>query len=475
MSHETDVLAEKSLKKFSAMKVPHTCVIIFAILILCAVLTYILPAGEYNFITNEAGRKVVDPTSYHQVESSPVSLYQIMDAIPKGLVKMASLIVFVFIAGGTFSIINDTKTLMIGINKIVQKLRGKERIMIFAVMTIFSILGALMGFAAEAVIFVPLGVALARSVGYDAMVGVSIVLLGAYVGFSAGAFNPYTTGVAQGIVGLPLFSGLGLRLALHAVSLVIAVWYVIRYAEKVKKDLSNSYVYDVEQDAKESEGTFSLTDENFSVRHYLILLTMLVGFGIIIYGSIALKWSTTAMAPIFFGMGIISGIIGGLSGGQISEAWLNGAKSMVFANLLIGMGRGVLVVMEEGMILHTLVHGLATVLQSLPSSMIAVGMFVSNIFINFFVPSGSGQATLVMPIMSPLAEITGVSQQTAILAYQTADGFTNIIVPTQAVTTSCIGSANVNFVQWLRFTFPLTLMLWGVSIVFVVIADVLRY
>ena len=456
------------------IKVPHTCVIIFFIIILAAILTYIIPAGTYSYTESPSGTAVVDPESFTYVKDSPVSVYQLFNAIPTGLVDMASLIFFVFIAGGTFSIINETKTLHIAINKAAIRLNGKEKLMIVMIMTIFSLFGGLMGFSTECILFIPLGIALARKVGYDSIVGTAVILMGAYVGFVCGTFNPYTTAVAQGIVGLPVFSGLGLRVVFHIVTLCAACMYTIHYAEKVRRDPSKSYTYSSEGDSSHDT---ALPDkaEDFRIRNILVLLTMVTCFGIIIYGALQLSWSTKEMAPILFAMGIISGILGGLKANQIAEAWLAGAKNMIFAGLVIGMGRGVLVIMQDGLIMDTLVYWMAGALRLLPSSLTAVGMLICNIIINFFVPSGSGQATLVMPIMGPLAQICGISLQTAVLAFQCGDGFTNAVVPTSSVTAGCIGVARIGFIQWLRFSLPLVAIEWGLSIVFLIIAGMIGY
>ena len=462
-------------RDFSKIKVPHTFVIIFFIIVFCAILTYLVPAGKYEYI-QEGSKKVIDPLSFHYVESKPIGVYDFLNAIPVGMVKMASLIFFVFIAGGTFAIINETKTLEIAINKMARALDGKEKIMIFAIMLVFSILGSVMGFAAECVLFIPIGVALARKVGYDSIVGTGMILMGAYVGFVTGAFNPYTTAVAQSIVGIPVFSGMGLRLVMHAVVLVVAGLYTIRYAERVRKDPSKSYVYELEQQLQNESTDLKFTAETeFSPKHLAVLATMLVGFGIVIYGGISKGWGTTQMAPIFFGMGILAGILGRMDSNKIAKAWLHGAQSMTFAALVIGMGRGVLVVLEGSSINDTIINGMAVMLRSLPPSFVAIGMLLCHIVINFFIPSGSGQATVTMPIMGPLAQLTGVSQQTAVLAFQFGDGFTNAVIPTSSVTNSCIGVAKISFVQWLRFSFPLVCLEWLIGAIFIVIAGFIGY
>lgn len=460
--------------KNKRINVPHTCVIIFVIMVVCSILTYIVPSGAYTYVENSAGKMIIDPNSYAAVDASPTTFYELFNAIPTGLVDMASLIFFVFIAGGTFSIINETGTLQLAIDKVAYRLHNKEKMMVFLIMAVFSVLGGLMGFSTECIIFIPMGIALARKVGYDDIVGTAMILMGSYVGFACGSFNPYTTAVAQGIVGLPAFSGLAFRIVFHIVTLFVVYFYTIRYAERIKKDPSKSFVSNSRREEEKQNYELEVP-EKFSVFNILVLITMFLGFSMIIYGAVKLSWGTDKMTPVLFAMGIISGIVGKLNPNKIAVSWLNGAKSMIFAGLVIGMGRGVLVIMKNGMIMDTLVHGMASILQKLPGSFTAVGMLICNIIINFFVPSGSGQATLVMPIMGPLAQICGISLQTAVLAFQCGDGFTNAVIPTSSVTTGCIGVANISFVEWVRFSFPIVAIEWGLSIIAILIAGVVGF
>lgn len=467
----------KGLFGFLSMEMPHTYLLIFTILIICALLTYVVPAGQFETAANETGRQVLVPGTFHYVEQNPVTLYQFFNAIPTGLVSMASLIFFVMIAGGSFAIINETKTIDIVINKLIKALEGKEHLIIFVIMFLFSLLGGLIGFDAECVIFVPICITLARRMGYDSITGIAMVMCGAFVGSSVGTFNPYATAVAQGIVGLPIFSGAWYRMIMHVVILGAVVAYTIWYSEGVRKDPKKSYCYELEKAHAESGAADKLdytTTTELGVRNLLVLVTMVAGFAIIIYGALNLNWFASDMSPIFLAMGIIAGIVGGMSGNHICRTWIDGAKSMMFACLVIGMGRGILVVMEQGLIFHTILNAMAGVLSILPTSLIAVGMFFVNVIINFFVPSGSGLAALVMPLMGPLAQMTGVTMQTAVIAFQCAAGFSDCIIPTSSTTNACIGAGNVNFVQWFRFAIKLALIEWGLSIVFIVIANMIH-
>lgn len=468
---------KKALPKFLTMEMPHTYLLIFAILTLSAILTYIIPAGQFETVVNESGRSILVSGTFHYVESSPVSLYQFLSAIPNGLSAMSSLIFFVMIAGGAFAIINSTQTIDVLINKILKYLRGKERWVIFVIMFLFSLLGGLIGFDAECVIFVPICITLARRMGYDSITGVAMVMSGAFVGSSVGTFNPYATAVAQGIAGLPIFSGAWYRMIMHVVILTAAALYTIHYAERVKKDPSRSYCHALEVSLDESGDNgqeVTAVGDKFSTRNILVLLTMLVGFGIIIYGALELDWFASQMAPVFLGMGIVAGIAGGMSGNQICKTMIEGCKSMMFACLVIGMGRGILLVMEQGMIFHTILNAMANLLSILPTSLIAVGMFFINVIINFFVPSGSGLAALVMPLMAPLAQMTGITAQTSVIAFQCAAGFSDCVIPTSSTTNACIGAGNINFIQWFKFAIRLAFIEWGLSIVFIVIANMIQ-
>ena len=461
-------------KEKRGIEIPHTYFIIFTILILCAVLTYILPAGQYDRVENDAGRMVVVADSFHNVESNPISLMDFLKAVPLGLEAQAALIFFVFVCGGTFGVFDETNALNVGINKIANKLNGKETFMIVAITTIFSILGATMAFDPQVILFIPLGVALARRCGYDAITGIAMVLGGVYVGFSCGALNPYTTAVAQGIAGIPLFSGLEFRIVWQIFALIVTCAYIIRYAKKVKENPKFSYCYDLEVKEKaEQEKAEQNIITTLTTRQILVIITLFVGLGTVVYGSLKLEWGTSDMAAAFFGMGIVAGIIGGLGGNRICHAWIKGAKTMVFGALAIGLGRAILLVLENGMIMDTIVSGLSSVLQMLPSSLISLGMLVANVVINFFVPSGSGQATLVMPFMAAIASITGVSMQTAIVAFQGGEGFSNAVIPTSSTTNACLGAGNVGFEKWIRFAMPMFLLQLAVCAVFTVIASVM--
>lgn len=458
------------------IKVPHTYVIIFTILLVGALMTYLLPAGEYTMVEGPGGRKIVDPDSYHFVESSRAGLRDILNAVPAGMNRTSTLIFFVFIMGGSFQIIAGTGAIDAAISRLAHSLEGKEKFIIPIFATVFSIFGGLIGMTTECLVFLPIGIRLCRRVGYDALVGTSMIILGAYVGFVAGTFNPFNVGVAQGIAELPLYSGLGLRVVLHIVVLVATCLYIMRYAEKIRENPEKSMIWDIEEEARHSgNGELDHQFMPLSVRHYFVLALMGLCFSYVIYGVTKFEWGIGEIIPVFLGLGIFSGFIGGLGPSRIATEFIKGAKTMVFGALVIGVARGILVILEQGRILDTIVFYLSHMLNGLPPQLTAVGMYVVHILINFVIPSGSAQASVTMPVMAPLADIVGLSRQTSVLAFQLGDGFTNGINPTSSTVNASIAVSGMSIVQWIRFSAPIIAIQLLIGLVFLLVAVAIGY
>lgn len=463
---------EKQKKKFV---MPHTYVILFAVVIIMAICTYLIPAGQYNRVEDpHTNRMVVDPDSYTLVESNPTKPFDLFKAVPQGMDAACSIIFFIFIVGGSFNIIMATGAVERGIGKVAIASRGKEKLLIPLVVFIFSLGGATFGMSEECIAFIPIGVALARAVGYDAMVGCAIVSLGAAVGFNSAWMNPFTVGVAQGIAELPTFSGIGLRLVIWVVMVVITSLYIMRYANKVKKNPELSIVADVE--LKEKDQKIDLDNLGImSGRDKLILLAFVGGMGILVYGVFKYGWYFTEICALFIIMGLVCALIAGHGPSRIAADFVEGARGIIFGALVVGIARAILVVMENGLIIDTIVHGLANLISFLPKSISAIGMMVVQVVINFFIPSGSGQAAATMPIMTPLADILGLSRQTAVLAFQFGDGFTNSIIPTSASLMANLSVAKISYDKWVKFVAPL-IGIWVVcGIAFMIIATAINY
>lgn len=456
-------------------RVPHTYVILFTVIIIMAILTYIIPAGEYDRMQDPStGRTVVDPDSFHGVEQNPATPFDLVQAVPKGMNAAAGIIFFIFIIGGAFQIIAATGAIEAGISRVAVKLEGKDILMIPIFTVVFSIFGGTIGMAEETIVFVPIGIALARALGYDALVGTAMVTLGAASGFTSGFMNPFTVGVAQGISELPLFSGIGFRFVILGVMLILVNIYLLRYAKKVKNDPEKSIVRELE--IEESDHKIDLSNlPELTSRHIGILLLFAAGLGVIIYGVFELGWYITEIATVFLAMGIVGGFVGNLGPSKVAQEFVVGARGIVFGALVVGIARGILVVMTDGFIIDSIIHGLATGINALPTAIAVLGMYIVQVVINFFIPSGSGQAAATMPIMAPLADVLNINRQVAVTAFQFGDGITNSIIPTSAALMGVLSVAKIPYEKWFKFVYPVMLIWLSMGAVFLLIAHFIDY
>lgn len=437
-----ETLNEKKKRKLAF---PETALLLLIIIAVAAGLTYIMPAGQFERVVDEAtGRELVKAGTYQVMESNPTSLVGLFSSVFRGIVKASEIIGLVFVVGGAFGIVSRTGAIAAGLGSLVKRLAGRESVMVAIVMTAFAVCGATFGMAEEALPFVVILVTVALKMGYDPIVGVSMVVIGLYCGYSAGPLNPFNTGIAQGIAELPMFSGIGLRIVLMLGALVIAVVITVLHGKKYKRlGIDNSKL--LEEFNAEEERPITKTD-------IAILLILAVTIGVLIFGVITYGWYFEEITALFFGMGLLVGLIyrkGNLN--QISRDFIEGACEMTTAALFVGLSRAILVIMEDGMIMDTLVYYLSLPLSHLSSVLAAWGMYISQGFINFFIPSSTGQAVVVMPILSPLSDLIGVTRQTAVLAYQCGDGFWNMITPTHSVLMASLGLARVPFGKWFKF------------------------
>lgn len=454
MSAETPTIARKK------NRVPHTYVILFAIVLMAAIGTYLIPPGVYNRAKDErTGRTLVDPASYHRVERTPISPFNLLRAVPRGMSAGSEIIFCIFICGGVFMVLRETGAIDAGVSKVILAVEGREILMIPITMLIFAIMGATLGIAEEVIVFIPIGVALARAVGYDDIVAVAMLSTGAAIGFSSGVMNTFTVGVAQSIAELPLFSGIKFRLAGWILLYASAVTYTLRYAIRVKKDPTKSYLYGVERET--AQNVQDLSEIKFTATHSLVLLIILVCFVYLAYGVLYKGFYITELAAVFLGMGIVGGLVGKVTPSNIARAFVRGCADITFGALVVGIARSILVVMQEGQIIDSIIHWLANLVSALPGGLAATGMFWVQSIINFFIPSGSGQAATTMPIMTPLADMIGITRQSAVMAFHYGDGFSNSIIPTSAALMGVLAMAKVPYEKWVKFIWPL-MVIWTV-------------
>lgn len=439
--------SQKSLKRFSF---PHTYVIIMAIVLLATLLTYIIPAGQYERIKDEAvGKTIVVADQFKYIENTPVSFLDVPNKIVASFNKSSSIIFIILIVGGAFQVIIATGVFQVFTSRLVKKFAGNENIVIPAFTTIFALACTTMG-VNTFIGFAPIAIILARSMGFDAIVGVSMVMLGGAIGFSTGTLNPFSTGVAQTIAELPMFSGIGFRFMSLAIFLIITNIYIIRYARKVRSNPESSIVYELEKSESSESGELE-EQPDIELKHYLVLAVVVACFSLIMYGGTNWGWKTNNNSAIFIWMAIIGGFAGGMGPSKISAEFVKGARKLVFGAMIIGIARSTSIILTDGNILDTVVKSLASGLMNVPGALRPIGMFISQIIVNCFIVSGSGQAAVTMPIMIPVADIVGVTRQTAVLAFNFGDGFSNYVLPTSSALMGMLAISNIPYDKWMKY------------------------
>lgn len=467
MKNQTDPSSKRKDKKALTI---NAFVLLFFVIVISAILTYIVPAGEYERV-DEGGRTVVIADSFHFTNSSPVGFFDIFTSVHKGMIDGAGIIFFILIIGGAFGILKATGALDALIVTITKKLSNKELMLIPILMLFFAIGGTLMGMAEETIVYIAIITPLAISLKLDAMVGFAIVSLGANIGFMSAVMNPFNIGVAQSIAELPTFSGMGLRLVLFVTLYVAGVIYVYRYAKKIQANPHLRFLGDHQEDSQIKVDT----NVTLTTRHKIILTVFLLNFVVLIFGVMKYGWYITEIAGLFLLFGIIIGIIGKLHANAIADSFIDGAKELIGGALIIGFAQAILVVVQDGKLIDSILFYASNLLSQLSPILNAVGMFFLQLFLNFLVPSGSGQAALTMPIMAPLADLVGVTRQTAVLAFQLGDGISNSIFPTSGVLLAGLAVAGIPFTKWLKWILPFIIIEISIGVMFLIIAQVIQY
>lgn len=501
-------------------KIPHTYTIIASIILLCAVLSWIIPAGEYSRHTvdvNGTTRTVIVDNSYHAVEAAPQT-WQVFSSLLQGFEKQAGIIAFLLIIGGAFQIMNNSRAIDVGIFSFLRFTQGMERhrmmkrigvnnIVISMVIILFSLFGAVFGMSEETLAFVIIIVPLAISMGYDSITGLCMVYVAAHVGFAGAILNPFTIGIAQGLSDLPLFSGFEYRLFCWILLTVVLIACVLVYAGRVKRNpaLSPMYKADEYWRNRRSEGTeevayttpvasyvvyglillalcafsvyyprttFSLGNASVSLYaipvctvlfalfgwmglrksfHFFILSVLAFTVVFLVIGVMGHGWYLPEISAIFLAMGIMSGYAAGRNADGIIKLFLEGAKDILSAAIVVGLAGGIIQVLQDGRIIDPILHGLASLMNEAGRVASVGAMYVIQTLINIIIPSGSAKAALTMPIMAPFSDVIGISRQATVMAFQFGDGFTNMITPTSAVLIGALGIARIPYEVWVKW------------------------
>jgi uncharacterized ion transporter superfamily protein YfcC len=472
---------------------PSAYTILFALIVVTALATWIIPAGRYAL--DPEGSPI--PGSYQEVEASPArilrdslkapinGLYGIEDPATKNvdfynngsLFGAIDVALFILVIGGFIGVTMKTGAIQAGIARLVSRLHGHERWMIPILMTLFAVGGTTFGMAEESLAFYVLIITVMIAAGYDALTGASVILLGAGIGVLGSTINPFATGIASDFAGVGLDEGLALRLVILVVGLAIGIWWVLRYAERVRKDPSKSVVYALKADneahfkaASDEAGIVELTG-----RHKLILTVFALAFVVMIYGVIpwedigihitTLWWWFPEMTASFLLFGIIIGVIGRMKEGELTTTFVDGARDLLGVALIIGIARGITVIMNNGQITDTVLHWCEDALGDVGAGAFAVVMYLLFLPLSFLIPSSSGLATVAMPIMAPLADFAGASRSLVVTAYQSASGLLNLVTPTSAVVMGGLAIARVPYGAYLKWVAPLIAVLGVLTVV----------
>ena len=502
-------------------KIPHTFTIVFALIVLSAISTWFIPGGMYDrhAIEVDGGvREVVDGSTYHRVPPSPQT-WQIFSALFSGFCDKADIVVFILMVGGAFWILNNSRAIDVGVMVFLRRVQrlnryalfrrlGVENLIIILIMIMFSLFGAVFGMSEETIAFVAIFVPLAVSMGYDSIVGLCMCYVAAHVGFAGAMLNPFTIGIAQGIAGIPIFSGLEYRVLCWVVLTVLSIAFVLWYAHRVKRKPESSPVYNLDAywrgraQEQSSEAVvyrtprvawvvwgvlcsvltwcavaYPMTELSvghsgvslpllpilvllfgvsafFLLRksvHFFILDIFIFTIAYLVTGVLGYDWYVLEISVLFLAMGIASGIADSQSADAIAKLFLTGCKDILGAALVVGLASGIIFILRDGHVLDTILYGLSRSLAA-TGEMASVGvMYLFQTALNIVLPSGSAKAALTMPIMEQFADLIGVSRQTTVLAFQFGDGFTNMLTPTSGVLIGCLGVAKIPYGTWLKW------------------------
>ncbi len=497
--------------KSTTWQMPDTLVIIFFVALLAAVMTYLVPVGSFQtqdvtYLADgvEKTRAVVDPSSFEfKVDENgesviePISLFAgggdvgFLNFAFEGLVSGSKwgsaigVIMFMLVIGGSFGIVMATGTIDNGILRLIDKTRGNEKMFIPAIFALFSLGGAVFGMGEEAIAFAMIICPLMIRLGYDGITTVMVTYVATQVGFASSWMNPFSVAIAQGIAGVPVLSGAGVRGALWAMFTLVGIAFTMHYAQKIHRNPKLSYSYDSDAYFRDKQ-TDSDIKSRFNLGDILVLLTITATIAWVIWGVIEHAWFIPEIASQFFTMGLVVGVIAvifrlnGMTVNKVAQQFKQGAATMIEPAILVGCASGILLVLggssaTEPSVLNTVLHSAGNLIGSLPAWFSAWFMLVFQGTFNFFVTSGSGQAALTMPLMAPLADIVGVTRQVAVLAFQLGDGFTNILVPTSASLMATLGVCRVDWGRWIKFVWPFLVMLFVLSSIAVVGAHYLGF
>lgn len=456
--------------KFS--KIPHAVTLLFLIIVFVAILTHILPAGQFERALVEGKNRVI-PNSYQTIKNSPVGFFDMFKAIPLGFQKAVQ-IIFIVLAGGImFGIIEKTNAIENAVGTLVKKMGNEKKYFIVFLMTFFyGFLGVFVGYEHN-IAMVPLAAVLSIAIGGDLVLAAGISVASITIGFGLSPINPYTVGTGHKIAELPLFSGALLRSVLCFFGLLAMALYNIKYLKKITKNPEKSLGKGLNENGIKLSKPIS--EYTITRQNYLVLMAFVIGLGVILWGVFSKSWYFTELSAVFLIIALVCGIVSRMNPTVFSKTVLDAVAKSAAGAFMVGFATTIKVLMDMGNISDTISHQMAMVLQGLPQYLAAIGMSVSQSVINLFIPSGSGQALATLPVMIPLGEVLGLTRQTTILAFQIGDGVTNLINPTLGGLIAMLSMCRVTLDKWFKFITPVVITILLVSWAVLVVATYTNY
>ncbi len=448
-------------------KVPNTLVLLFFMMVLGLLLTYVLPSGSFETIEEHHKEKVI-PGTFHQLDKSYLEPWNLFTVLPRAFADSQGIIFFIFIIGGALSVVKSTGVIDAMLGKMLNRFGKKPQVLIFAGMFVFAVGSSTLGMAEEYLPFISVLIVLCAALKLDALSAIAIMVVGYGIGYGTATINPFTVMIAQDIAEVKPTSGILYRLIIFIPFFIVGFLHVRNYAKSVwQKNLELGVVENNTYEYPELTGL-----------HKIILMITVGALVLIVYGISELSgwgWYLVELGGVFFGLAVVVAIVARININDAAKYFAEGAAELTTTALLVGFARSIALLLEDGQVLHTIVHYLSIPLQETGPHIASIGMYLIQSVLNFFIPSGSGQAYVTMPLMAPIGDITGVSRQVSVLAYQMGDGFMNTIVPTNPVLMGILGIAGVSYGKWFKFIFPLMVKFFIIGSIALVIAVIIGY
>jgi len=490
----------------SPRTMPDTYLILLFVAVLAYAMTWLIPAGKFSVVEHsylkdgvETTRTVVDASSFEKVsergEGLPLFAEQgeigFLNFVFEGLVSgdkygaAIGVFAFILLTGGAFGVIMATGAVDQGLLKVISRSSHSEFLFIPVLFFMFSLGGAVFGMGEEAIPFALIAIPILITMGYDSITGLLITYVATQIGFATSWMNPFGVTIAQGIADVPLMSGATFRMVLWCLFTLMGIGFTLRYAAKIKANPQSSLAYESDHSFRAEQREHN-KDTELNIGHWLVLMTVVAGVAWIVWGVVVRSYYLPEIATQFFTMGLVAGIVGvifrldGMTGNTAVEAFRKGASQLLPAALVVAFAKGIVLMLggdnpAAPSVLNTLLHHTSDSVAGLPGWLAAWSMYVFQSVFNFFVTSGSGQAALTMPLMAPLADLVGVTRQTAVLAFQLGDGFTNILVPTSAALMGCLGAARLDWAIWARFVLRFVSVLFLLASACVITAALIQF